>query len=71
VVTKLLVSGAIVLGAAVGLAAPSGADPNPFSNLSCSCQTPGPATSPDVTDQVNQGIQDGLTTDLPAVQGQP
>jgi hypothetical protein len=69
-ITKLLVSRAIVLGAAVGLAAPAGAAPNPFSNLGCSCQTPGPATSPVGTDQINQGIQDGLTTDLSPVRGQ-
>ena len=69
-ITKLLVSGAIVLGAAVGLAAPAGAEtPNPFSNLSCSCQTPAPTTSPVVADQIHQGIHDALTTDLPAVPG--
>ena len=62
-ITKVLVSGAIVLGAAVGLAAPAGADPNPFSNVSCSCQTPASVTSLGVTDQLNQGIHDGLTTE--------
>ena len=79
-ITKLLVSGAIVLGAAVGLAAPAvaepnagAANPNPFSNVSCGCETPTSVTSMDVTDQINQGIHDSLTTDLPAVQvqGQP
>ena len=69
VVTKILDSAAIVLGAAVGLAAPAGADtnagadPNPFSNVSCSCQTPASVTSLGVTDQLNQGIHDGLTTE--------
>jgi hypothetical protein len=67
VITKLLVGGAIVLGAAAGLAAPAGADPD-FNNLTCSCKAPGSATSPVVTDQINQGIQDCL--DLPAVVGQ-
>ncbi len=59
-ITKLLVSGAIVLGAYVGLAAPAGADPT-FNNLTCSCQTPGSVTSPVVADRINQGIQDGLS----------
>jgi hypothetical protein len=63
VITKLLVSGAIVLGAAVGLAAPAGADPE-FNNLICSCAPPGSVTSPDLMDQINQGIRDCL--DLPA-----
>ena len=69
-ITKLLVSGAIVLGGTVGLAATSGAPPSPFSSLGCSRQTPLPATSPVVTDQINQGIQDGLKTDLSHVGGQ-
>jgi hypothetical protein len=61
VIKKLLVSGAIILGASVGLAAPAGADPNPFAGLSCSCQVPPPPTSPVLTDQINQGIQDSLS----------
>jgi hypothetical protein len=63
-ITKILVGGAIVLGATVGLAAPADAEtPNPFSNLSCAgCQTPVSVTSPVVgdQDQIRQGIQDGL-----------
>ena len=77
VITKILVSAAIALGSCVGLAAPAsadtnpiGTDPNPFGALSCSCQTPASVTSPDVTDQINRGIQDALTTDRTAVQGQ-
>ncbi len=57
-ITNLLVSGAVVLGASVGLAAQAGADPT-FNNLTCSCQTPGSVTSPVVANQINQGIQDG------------
>jgi hypothetical protein len=74
---KTLIGAAIVLGSCVGLAAPAsadtnpiGTDPNPFGALSCSCQTPTSVTSADVPDQINRGIQDALTTDLPAVQGQ-
>jgi len=37
VITKLLVSGTIILGVAVGLAVPDGADPD-FNNLTCSCR---------------------------------
>ena len=77
VITKILVSAAIVLGSCFVAAAPASADPNPsdtdpnpFGALSCSCQTPTSVTSADVPDQINRGIQDALTTDLPAVQGQ-
>jgi hypothetical protein len=77
VITKILVSAAIAVGSYVGLAAPASADtntigtnPNPFGALSCNCQTPASVTSPDVTDQINRGIRDALTTDLTAVQGQ-
>ena len=76
-ITKTLISAAIVVGSCVAGAAPASADPNPastgsnpFSALSCDCQTPASVTSPDVTDQINRGIHDALTTDLPAVQGQ-
>ena len=77
VITKLLAGAAIALGSCVIAAAPAGADtnpigtdPNPFGALTCSCQTPASVTSPDVTDQINRGIRDALTTDLTAVQGQ-
>jgi hypothetical protein len=72
VITRILIGGAIVLGAAVGLAAPAVAETaNPFGNLSCgSCQTPASVTSPAVGDQIRHGLQDGLKTDLPAVRGQ-
>ena len=76
-ITKILVSAAIALGSCVAGAAPASADTNPIGTdpntlgaLSCSCQTPPSVTSPDVTDQINRGIQDALTADLPAVQGQ-
>ena len=69
--TKQMI-GKVLIGAsmaviAVGLAAPAsadtnpnGTDPNPFGALSCSCQTPASVTSPNVADQINQGIQDAL-----------
>ena len=72
VITKVLVSAAIALGAAGVVAAPASADnPNPFSNLSCSsCQQAPPERSPVVTDQLNQGIQAAETALLPGIQGQ-
>ena len=69
-ITKVLVSAAIAFGAAVGVAAPAGADPNPFSTLGCSCQAPGTqGIGPIVTDQVHAGIHQGRA-DLQAIQGQ-
>jgi hypothetical protein len=65
VIAKLFVSGAIVLGAAVGLAAPAGADPD-FTNLRCSCRTPDISRA--IDDLIHQGMQDVF--DLPAVPGQ-
>lgn len=66
-ITKLLFSAAIALGSCVVTAAPAladsdpiGPDPNPFSALSCGCRETAPAYSPDVTDQINRGIQDAL-----------
>ena len=68
-ITKLLVSGTIILGVAVGLAVPAGADPDiNINDLTCSCRGPVAVTSPHVDDQINQGIHDAF--DLPAVPGQ-
>jgi hypothetical protein len=67
VITKLLVSGTIVLGTAVGLAAPAGADPD-FTNLICSCRAPDTGISRAFDDLIHQGIQDAL--DLPPGTGQ-
>jgi hypothetical protein len=62
VITKVLLSGVIMFGAAVGAATPAYADPSVFGNLSCSCEQPatGPHPAPADKDQVNQGIQNGL-----------
>src|SRR6516165_7674398 len=65
VITNVLASVAIAL-AALGFAAPASADPNQFSNLSCSCPSPlevGPAGP----GQIIQGIRDGLA-DVQAAQ---
>jgi hypothetical protein len=60
-ITKFLVSGACVLGSAVALATPVGADPSVFNTLSCGCQTPPALMTGLVQEQISQGVQDGLT----------
>jgi hypothetical protein len=67
VITKILVSGAVALGAWVGAAAPASADPNsygpdsnPFGNLACGCQVTAPPSGPALTQELNRGIQGGL-----------
>jgi hypothetical protein len=42
------------------LAAPAGADPSVFNDLSCSCPQTVSDTGPSVTDQMKRGIQAGL-----------
>jgi hypothetical protein len=62
VVTKVLFSAAVAFGAAVGVAVPVSADPSAFGVLSCSCGG-GPTAAvggPTVSDQINDGIRDGL-----------
>ncbi len=68
-ITKTLAGAAIVLGAAVALAEPAVADPNPF-GVNCTCQTvndkvDAPMPSPD---QTTPAIQQGLAA-LQANQG--
>jgi hypothetical protein len=62
VITKVLFSVAIALGAGVGVATPASADPSLFGILSCSCEEA--VTAPDggavATDQINMGIRSGL-----------
>ena len=60
-ITKIFVGGAIVLGAALGLAAPAGADPSVFNDLSCSCPNTVSNHGSSVVDQMMRGIQAGLT----------
>jgi hypothetical protein len=69
VITKILVSGAIALGALVVGAAPASADPNsppnqpnPFGGLTCSCQKIArPASRQALTQQIDRGIRDALS----------
>jgi hypothetical protein len=56
-ISKVLAAGAVVIGTAMGLAAPAGADPA-FGQLRCSCQAPAPDRSPFVDEHINRGLQD-------------
>jgi hypothetical protein len=67
VITRVLVSAAIAVAAAMGVAAPASADPSPFNDLSCSCPPTVPEGGATVTDQLNKGIQTALT-DLQGIQ---
>lgn len=66
-VTKTLISGAIVLGSCVVGAAPASAGagpgptppPNPFSGLTCNCQEATPPGSPALKAEIDRGIQQG------------
>jgi hypothetical protein len=60
VITKILFSGAVVLGTSLGLAAPAGADPSVFNDLSCGCPQTVSNVGPSVTEQMKRGIQSGL-----------
>jgi hypothetical protein len=82
-ITKILFSAAIALGAGVAWAAPAGADPNatgtdpnPYGNLGCNCRETAPAGSPELSEKINRGIREGLKVSvpglpLPARSGQP
>ena len=59
-ITKALV-GIVAVFVGLGLAAPVPADPPPFTDISCSCQAPAPEAGPSVRDQINLGIQKGLS----------
>jgi hypothetical protein len=67
---KVLFSPAVALSAAVGVATPASADPSSFGTLSCSCEGGVTASDggPTVTDQLNEGIQSGLS-DLRGIPG--
>ena len=66
-ITKLLVSAAIVLGsvwgAAPASAGPSQSDtqPNPFGSLTCSCRETTPADGPALSAELVRGLSDGLS----------
>jgi hypothetical protein len=59
---RILASAAITLAALAVTGAPAGADPSSFGALGCSCQSVAgsPPGTPDVENQVDQGIQSGL-----------
>ena len=61
-ITKVVLTAAITLGAALAVATPASADPSSFGTLGCSCTQPidVPHGKPAVKDQVDQGIQSGL-----------
>ena len=63
-ITKIIIGGAVVLGATVGLAAPASADVV-FNQFSCTCGAPPPFASPLAADRMNQGMMDALTRELP------
>jgi hypothetical protein len=61
VIRKVLFGAAIAFGVAAGVATPASADPSSFGTLGCNCQPPAPAPGGTAsTDQVDQGIQNGL-----------
>ena len=66
----MLFSAAVALGVAVGVAIPVSADPSAFGVLSCSCEGRPTAAvgGPTVSDQIKDGIRDGLA-DLQGVSG--
>ena len=69
-ITKVLFSAAVALSAAAWVATPAGADPSAFGTLSCSCGGGVSAAvgGPTLTDQMNEGIQSGLS-DLQGISG--
>jgi hypothetical protein len=68
-ITKTLISAAIVLGSCVVAAAPASADngpasagPNPFGSLGCNCQETAPLGNPSLTaKELQRGIHAGLS----------
>jgi hypothetical protein len=66
--TKYLVSAAIVLGSVWGAApasadpSPSDTQPNPFGSLTCSCQGTTPADGPALRAEVDRGLWKSLSS---------
>ena len=66
-IKKVLVSAAILFGAAVSFPASAGADPSSFGVLSCSCEGGAALVSegnPVTAEQIKAGIRSGLA-DVP------
>jgi len=70
VITKVLFGAAVALSVFAEVATPASADPSAFGALSCSCAGGVSAAvgGPTVTDQMNEGIQSGLS-DLQGISG--
>ena len=73
-IAKILISAAIALGSWVAAAtpavaepSPAGAGPNPFGTLGCSCRQAPPVDSPAVREEIQRGIQEGLSAWLPGL----
>jgi hypothetical protein len=73
-ITEILVGAAIALGAGLAAAAPAaagpdatGTDPSPYGTLGCNCRESAPAGSPQLSDQINRGIREGLTVSIPGL----
>ena len=66
-IMKLLTGFPIAVGCCVAGAAPVGADPNPFSTLSCSCRQTAPVGSADPREEIDRGIQEGLSAWIPGL----
>lgn len=60
-VSRILIGATVAVAAAIAVAAPAGADPSAFNDLSCSCPQKVSNTGPPPTDQLERGIQAGLT----------
>jgi hypothetical protein len=72
-IAQILVSAAIAMGSVAGAAPagadsnPTGADPNPFATLSCGCRETAPAGSPVLRGEIDRGIQNGFSAQLPGL----
>jgi hypothetical protein len=74
VITKMLVGAAVALGAGLAWAAPAAADPNaistdpsPYGTLGCNCRETAPAHSPQLSEEINRGLREGLTASVPGL----
>jgi hypothetical protein len=67
VVSRFLVGAAVAFVTAIAIAAPAGADPSAFNDLSCGCPQTVSDRGISVTEQLQRGIRAGLTGMDPAV----
>jgi hypothetical protein len=74
VITKMLVGAAVALGAGLAWAAPAAPDPNaistdpsPYGTLGCNCRETAPAHSPQLSEEINRGLREGLTASVPGL----